>query len=215
MGKAIAECLVKRYRIVILARDRKRLEKVAKKLNCKFLVCDVANQKQIERARDGIIKEFGKIDCLVNNAGLFTEGPLESNQPDKIREVINTNVLGTILMTRAVLPHMKRAGSGLIINIGSQAGLLARPERSIYNASKWAVTGFTKCMQLELSAAGIKIVGIYPGKMDTGIFKKAGINKNMRDAIDPQEVARVVEFILERSKNVLISDVGILHSNYK
>lgn len=213
LGKAIAECLAKQYRVVILARDRKKLEEVAKKLNCKFLVCDITDQKQVEKAVSDIIKEFGRIDCLVNNAGVFIEGLLEDNPPDTIREVIDINVVGTILVTRAVLLHMKRDGSGLIININSRAGLLAKPERSIYNTSKWAITGFTKCMQLELGATGIKIVGIYPGKMNTKIFKKAGIAKNMKNAIDPREVAKVVEFILERDEKVLVSDVSIIHKN--
>lgn len=213
LGKAIAECLATKYRVVILARDKKKLEEVAKKLNCRFLVCDITDQKQVEKAINGIIKEFGQIDCLINNAGVFIEGHLEDNQPDKIREVIDINVVGTILVTRAVLLHMKRNGSGLIININSRAGLLAKPERSIYNTSKWAITGFTKCMQLELGATGIKIVGIYPGKMNTKIFKKAGIAKNMKNAVDPREVAKVVEFILERDEKVLVSDVSIIHKD--
>ena len=215
LGKAIAETLSLKYRVVILARDQKKLEEVAKNFSCKFLMCDITDQKQVEKAVGDIIKEFGRIDCLVNNAGIFIEGPLEKNQPDAIQEVIDINVVGTMLMTRVVLPHMKAAGSGLIININSQAGLLARPERSVYHASKWAITGFTKCMQLELGATGIKIVGIYPGKMDTKIFKKAGIAKNMKNAVDPREVAKVVEFILERDDDVLIPDVSILHKDYK
>lgn len=213
LGKAIAACLATKYRVVILARDRKKLEEVAKKLNCKFLVCDITDQKQVDKAVNNIIKEFGRIDCLVNNAGVFIEGLLEDNPPDTIREVIDINVVGTILVTRAVLSHMKRNGSGLIININSRAGLLAKPERSIYNTSKWAITGFTKCMQLELGATGIKIVGIYPGKMNTKIFKKAGIAKNMKNAVDPREVAKVVEFILERDEKVLVSDVSIIHKD--
>ena len=143
LGKAIAERLVKRYRIIILARDRKKLAEAAKKLDCKFLVCDITNEKQVKKAVGDIIKKFGRIDCLVNNAGLFITGFLEDNDPNKIREVVEVNVLGTILMTKAVLPFMKKENSGLIINISSQAGISARSERSVYNASKWAITGFT------------------------------------------------------------------------
>lgn len=212
LGKAIAQLLSPKYKVVILARGEKKLKAVAGELGCKFFTCDVTDSARIDRTVKKIIKEYGRIDCLVNNTGVFFEGLLENHKPEAVRKMIDINVIGTILMTRAVLPHVKKNKSGLIININSQAGLSAKSGRSLYNASKWAITGFTKCMQQELFSTGVRIAGIYPAMMKTEIFKKAGIDKNLKDAIEPQEVAKIIEFMLEQNEKVLTSQVDVLYN---
>lgn len=212
LGKAIAETLAPGYKVVIIARDRRKLEKVAKKLRCKFLVCDIVDPEQVRKTVGSIIRKFGRIDCLINNAGVFDQGTLEDSSLEMIRQTVDINIFGTIVMTKAVLPGMKKNKSGLIININSQAGLYAKAERSIYNASKWAVTGFTKCMQQELFGTGVRMAGIYPAMMKTEIFKKAGIEKDLSKAIEPREVAKIVEFMLEQDEKVLMPEVGVLYN---
>jgi short-subunit dehydrogenase len=151
------------------------------------------------------------VDCVINNAGLWIEGPLDELDPARIHEVLEVNTLGTINLTKAVIPGMKRQKAGRIININSQAGLYAKAGRGVYNASKWAVTGFTKSLQEELAPFGIGVTGMYPGKLDTGLFEKAGTPKNMADALDPQEVAKTIEFMLSMDNTILFTEIGVKH----
>jgi len=106
---------------------------------------------------------------------------------------------------------MKKRKSGLIINIVSQAGLYGKAERSVYTASKFALTGFTKCMQPELAPFGIRVTGLYPGKMNTSFFEKVGIKKGTEDAADPEKVAETIKYIIEADENIVFPEVGIKH----
>jgi len=138
---------------------------------------------------------------------------LEENDNDRIKKVIEVNLLGTITMTKAVIPSMKSNSNGLMININSQAGINYKAERVVYNASKWGVTGFTKSLQPELSKYGIRVTDLLPGKMVTDMFKKENIEKSMEDGLDTKEVARVIKFLLETSSDVMIPEIGIKNIN--
>lgn len=213
-GKALAEKFSKKYTVIILARNSKKTEQVARKLGCDFEIADVTNYQEIETAMKSIIKKFKTIDCLINNAGLWIEGSLEENDPDRIKEVIDVNTAGTILLTRAVLPYMKEAKRGKIINIISQSGLYGQKERSVYNASKWAITGFTKSLQMELTGSDITVSGFYPGLMRTKLFTNAGVEKDLSKAMKLPDVVRAVEFILETPDALSIPELGIRPTYY-
>lgn len=101
----------------------------------------------------------------------------------------------------------------MIINIVSQAGLQPKAERSVYNASKYAMTGFTRSMELELKESGIRVVGIYPGKVNTRLFSKTGIEKNMSDAIQPENIASLVSFVLSQPKDVI--EISVISTSAK
>lgn len=207
LGRAIAARLSPNNRVIILSPHEEKLKQVAEELNCEYKVCDVRGYAQVEK----VVKEIGTIDCLVNNAGLWIEGTLESNDPQLIHEALKVNTFGVINMTKAVIPAMKRQKSGRIINVISQAGWYAKAERSIYTASKWAITGFTKSIQAELAPLGIGVTGLYPGKLKTNMFSKMGINKNMDGALETDEVAKTVEFILSLDNSTLLPEVGVKH----
>ncbi len=97
----------------------------------------MSDYHQVEKCTNEIIEEFGKIDILINNAGLWIQEKLEENDEKRIHDVIDVNLLGTIYMTKAVIPIMKKNQDGIIININSQAGINHKAERVVYNASKW------------------------------------------------------------------------------
>lgn len=207
LGKAIAARLAPNNKVIILSPNEEKLKAAAAEVGCEYKVCDVRDYNVVEKT----VKQIGALDCLVNNAGLWIQGLLEENDPARIHEVIEVNTLGVINMTKAVIPAMKQQRSGLIININSQGGLYAKAERGVYTASKWAVTGFTKAMQPELAPYGIAITGIYPGMMKTNMFSKMGIEKDMSKALEPDEVAKTIEFLLGFDKPTMFPEVGIKH----
>jgi len=122
-------------------------------------------------------------------------------------------LLGAINVSKAVTPAMKENKDGLIININSQAGINYKAERVVYNASKWGLTGFTKSLQPELAKYGIRVTDVMPGMMITDMFKKMDIEKNMANGLDTKEMARLIRFIIDTPKDVMIPEVGIKNIN--
>ncbi|MBI1975372.1 MAG: SDR family oxidoreductase, partial [Parcubacteria group bacterium] len=196
---------------ILLAQEEECLKQTAAELSCEWLVCDVSDPKAVEKTVSTVVKTHKRVDCLINNAGLWIEGKLEENDPAKVKRAFEVNTFGVTLLSRAVVPLMKKQRSGLIINIVSQAGLNAKPERSIYNASKWAITGFTKCLALELAPFKITVTGVYPGSMQTELFSSAGVNKDLTNAMAPEAVARAVAFVVETDPSVSILELGLKH----
>lgn len=211
LGKEIARILSTKHSVIILSPNKSELKKVAKELNCNYEICDITDYQAVEETIENVIGKYSRIDCLINNAGVWIEGELESNEYGEIKKTLEVNTLGTIYLTKSVIPQMKRQKEGLIINIISQAGLFAKAKRTIYNSSKWAITGFTKSIQPELAEYGIGVTGIYPGKMNTKLFEKVSIRKDMDDAIETIDVAKTIEFILSFKNTTMFPEIGIKH----
>lgn len=213
LGKTLTETFSKENNVIILAINEEKMNLVAKENNCSYKMCDVSNYKIVEKAISEIIEEYNKIDVLINNAGLWIQEELDTNDSDRIKSVIDVNLLGTINVSKAVIPYMKVHRDGLIININSQAGINHKAERVVYNASKWGVTGFSKSLQDEVSKYGIRVTDVMPGMMKTEMFSKMNIEKNMMNGLDTKEVARLIKFIIDTPSNVMIPEVGIKNIN--
>lgn len=215
LGKAIAQRLSEKHQVIILSPNEGKLKTIAKALNCDYVVCDVADYSDIKKAIKYIIGKYKIIDCLINNAGIWLEGELDDNHPEEIKRLLEVNTLGTIYLTHASLPHFKKRRQGLIINIVSHLGLIGKERRSVYVASKWAISGFTKSLQIELSPYNIGVAGVYPAKMKTSLFAKKGVKKEMADALDPTDVAKTVELIISLGHKVLVTELGVRHLKYQ
>ncbi len=157
-------------RVVLAARRLDRLEQLASELRgagaeALPLELDVSDPQQIERVVQSTVAAFGSIDILFNNAGFGRFNWLEDLDPAQdIAPQIAVDLLGMILMSRAVLPHMYGRHSGHIINMSSVAGWVATPLYSIYAASKFGVRGFTESLRREAAPMGVKVSAIYPGE---------------------------------------------------
>lgn len=213
LGKTLTETLAKENNVIILATNEEKMKLVAEENNCSYKVCDVSDYEIVEKAISEIIEEYNKIDVLINNAGLWIQEELDKNDSDRIKSVIDVNLLGTINVSKAVIPSMKENRDGLIININSQAGINHKAERVVYNASKWGVTGFSKSLQDEVAKYGIRVTDVMPGMMKTEMFSKMNIEKNMANGLDTKEVARLIQFIIDTPSDVMIPEVGIKNIN--
>lgn len=213
LGKTLTETFAKENNVIILATNEEKMKLVAEENNCSYKVCDVSDYEIVEKAISEIIEEYNKIDVLINNAGLWIQEELDTNDSDRIKSVIDVNLLGTINVSKAVIPSMKENRDGLIININSQAGINHKAERVVYNASKWGVTGFSKSLQDEVAKYGIRVTDVMPGMMKTEMFSKMNIEKNMANGLDTKEVARLIQFIIDTPSDVMIPEVGIKNIN--
>jgi short-subunit dehydrogenase len=211
LGKSLAKLLSPTNTVIILSPTREKLTAVSQEFSCEFEECDITNYAQVQQVAKNVIQKHGQIDTLINCAGIWIEGPLESNQPEKIEAVLKVNSLGTIFLSHAFVPQFKKQNDGQIINVISMAGLTEKPDRSVYYASKWAVTGFTKCLRLELEPFGIQVIGCYPGKMNTTMFTKAGFQKDLSSALDPNMVATAI--VKNLSQELPIDDLELDTTN--
>ena len=209
LGKALAKKLCLENKVVVLARNKEKLEEVCNAFGVECEVCDVSDSKQVECAVNNIYKRHKQIDILINCAGIMARGELVENDFDLIKKVIDINLTGLINMTRAVLPQMKERRDGMIININSQGGIAHYSERSLYHASKWGVTGFTKNIQDEVAKYNIRVTDVLPGLMQTNIFKNAGFERSFEDALNPEDVAGIIEYIIKLPKDIIIPEIGI------
>jgi NAD(P)-dependent dehydrogenase (short-subunit alcohol dehydrogenase family) len=131
---------------------------------------DVTDDGSVERAIASVLAEAGRIDVLVNNAGMASAGVSEAFTPDQAKVLFNTNVVGVLRTTRAALPSMRAAGDGLIVNIGSVLGRITFPFFGIYGASKFAVEALTDSFRYELSQFGVDVVLVQPSAYPTNMY---------------------------------------------
>lgn len=148
---------------------------------------DVTDPDAIGSAVQAGVERFDTIDCLVNNAGFGGHALLEQSSDRMIRSMFETNVFGAILTTRAVLPIMRRRGSGTVVNVTSMGGLMGLPLDSIYCATKFAMEGFTEALALECVPLGIRVRAVAPGAYLTTAFPANTVDE--LDAGEPEAVA--------------------------
>jgi NAD(P)-dependent dehydrogenase (short-subunit alcohol dehydrogenase family) len=120
----------------------------------------------------GLLGETGRLDVLINNAGYYSVGPLEEVAPDELRALYETNVVGVLRVTRAVLPAMRARGEGAIVNVSSVAGRVAVPVAGAYHSSKWALEALCETWRYELRPFGIRVTIVEPGPFKTALHDK-------------------------------------------
>jgi NAD(P)-dependent dehydrogenase (short-subunit alcohol dehydrogenase family) len=174
----------------------------AESLDLHVAEMDVTDDDSVDRCVDGVVRQAGRIDVLVNNAGFGYMGLLESFTIEQVRRIFETNVFGAHRTIRAVLPHMHRQGEGLLIQVSSGAGRVAIPAMGLYCASKFALEALTDCYRCELADSGIDCVSVQPGAYPTGIFGKIepGADADREEAYDAgRQLAPRVGAALEAS----------------
>jgi len=203
-------------------------DKVTDSGGLKLLSLDVTNGGSIAKAVATIINEQGKLDVLVNNAGVGITGPIEETPTEEMQNAFNTNFYGPINVMKAVLPQMRKQGSGLIINITSIAGYMGLPFRGVYSATKGALELVTEAMRMETKAFGIQITNLAPGDFATNIasgryhtpvyddspYKETygmslkEMDSHVDEGGDPDEVAKQIFKIINTEKPKIHYKVG-------
>jgi len=154
-------------------------------LSIRTVQLDVTDENSVKNAIQSILSESGRIDLLVNNAGYGLTGALEDIRIDEIRALYETNLFGVIRVTQAILPTMRKQGSGRIINISSGAGRIGYPGGSAYVSSKFALEGLSESMAYEIEQFGIRTVLVEPGFVRTNFGENIVITKKAQDPNSP------------------------------
>ncbi len=221
IGKSIVELLsLSGHNVVFVGRDAKRGADVEQISGGTFIRADLSNMQECARAVDEYFQLYDTCDVLINNAGLWTEGKLEAADPKEIEKVIEINTLSPIIITQYMvskirsLQNSEKQENAKILFINSIAGLNAKAERSVYNASKWAITGFARSLNLELGKEKISVTNICPGYVQTELFDHAGYSREIHGAMEPSNVAEAVQYIINLPNDVNIGEISIKPTSY-
>lgn len=164
---------------------------------------DVADEASWDTAVNGAIERFGRIDVLVNNAGMYHRGSIAETPLETVRRIVAVNEIGPLLGIRAVSPALRAAGGGAIVNISSTGGLSGGAGASAYAMTKWALRGLTRCAAAELADDGVRVNCVLPGLVDTAMSAINGAETNarmlattfLRRIGSPDEVANATVFL--------------------
>jgi short-subunit dehydrogenase len=181
-GRELAKQLLENnYRVVVTARDASKIQDLVEinKDNSLALALDVTNESQVKDAVTTAEKHFGAIDVLVNNAGFGYFGAIEESEEKEVRAMFEANFWGLAAMTRTVLPKMRERRSGAIVNISSIGGFVGNPGVGYYNATKFAVNGFSEALMKEVKPLGIKVLLVQPSG-----FRTDWAGRSANDAIN-------------------------------
>jgi NADP-dependent 3-hydroxy acid dehydrogenase YdfG len=220
IGRAIAKKMARHgARIVLIARNRDLLEKLNEELfefnaECLVFPCDISQLVDCEHVVQETVKRLGKIDILINNAGVGYSGIIVESNPAEVEEMFKVNVLGCYYMTRLVLPHMIQHRCGDIVNIGSIAGIKYSPGFAIYSATKFAVRAFTEALRNEVQDYDIRVALINPGITKTSFYKsfskhKSPVPIDKGEMLTPKDIANAVHFMLIQPKGVGLNELTI------
>ncbi len=173
----------------------------------RWLKTDVTIESEIDRAFEAIFTEHGRVDLLVNNAGFGFFSDIELIDPAEWRKLIDTNLTAMFLCSRKVVPSMKAAGRGMIVNIGSVAGKRGIKGGTAYCASKFAVNGFSESLMEELRGFGIRVACLNPGSVMTEFFDHAGIEPKKH--MQPDDLARLIVSLVELPDGMLPDEMTV------
>lgn len=215
LGLAMVKYLLGEGQLVVATtRDAARFDQLlSSSVGLEVLQLDLKDEQAVRDAMQDVQSRYTRIDVLVNNAGYGFLGAVEEANPEEIEDIIAVNVLSPLRMLRHVLPYMRAAGAGHIINLSSMSGISATPAFGIYNTTKFAVEGFSEALSQELAGSGVRVTIVEPGAFRTGFldaslavaqrtiadyaatageFRKRYLANNGKQPGNPEVAARVI-----------------------
>ncbi len=221
LGEAAARLLSSEgARIVLGARRTDRIQSLAKELTGRggkalAIETDVTNAGQVKHLVDTAVKTYGRIDVILNNAGIMPQSPLEQLKIDEWDQMIDTNIKGVLYGIAAALPYMKKQKSGHIINVSSVAGHKIRPGATVYAATKHAVLAISEGLRLEVKPYNIRTTVISPGAVATDLPDTTTdpetldrLHRFYKDtAIPPESFARAVSFAISQPEDMDVNEI--------
>lgn len=209
IGRSVAMTLAQAgANVVLAARNFEMLAAVQREIGPAAIAIptDVTSENSVRNLVIEAERKFGTVDILVNNAGVGIFRSVVDMKTDDFESMMNVNLKGVFLCSRAVLPHMIRRKGGEIINIASLAGKNSFSGGSVYSATKWGLIGFARSLMLEVRDHNIRVVTVCPGSVNTGFADK---DRNDPEIIQPEDVADTVLFALTMPHRVNVSEIDV------
>jgi 3-oxoacyl-[acyl-carrier protein] reductase len=169
------------------------------------VACDVRDRTAVAEATEAVVERFGRLDVAVANAGVGAYGPFLELDPQRLEEMIDINLKGTLYTAAATLPHLIASGAGDFVALSSVAGLRGFPGEAVYNASKFGQLGFTRSLDHELREHGVRATNVCPGGVNTDFAIGTGRERGdpvLEGMMSAQDVAEVVRFAITRPRHL-------------
>lgn len=218
IGLAIAKMLVDAgSRVAITGRNQSRLHEAARAIDAHPITADVSSEDDVKRTFREFFDKFGHLDILVNNAAFGERRALIDMDRAKFDAILQTNVVGTMLMSREAARHFIERKTGNLINIGSTAGVRGAANGTSYYASKFALRGMTECWRAELRQHNVRVVLINPSEVLTNFAATAGFAQDDSNPtkLQPGDIAHVVKSVLEMHDRGFTTEVTVFATNPK
>lgn len=216
LGKATAKHLISHGAVTIITgRDHTKTQKVAEQIGAIPFKCDVINDNEINSLYNFIEDEYGRLDILINNAGIGKRGELTALTREDMKEIYEVNVFGAAMMAQGAAKIFKKQQSGNIVNIASTASLKGYPTGSTYCSSKFALRGLTQCWQGELRRDNIRVIQVNPSEVPTAFGDEE--NREERpleeNKLRPEEIAHTIISTLTMDDRGYIPEVTVHATN--
>lgn len=215
IGKEIAMQFSKAgYIVVVTARRKSRLVSIVKEIKfagreAMAFVCNVASERSVNSTAKRIIENYGRIDCLVNNAGVTAFKSFLDTKVFDFDYIMNINLRGSFLTMKSVMKPMIKKKRGHIININSVSANTVFVDSSVYSASKAGLLALSNCVRKEVRKYNIKVTNIFPGVTETTMWDAKTRQKNRNRMMSPEDIAKITLQVFEQPKKVLIEDIVI------
>ncbi|HMN50018.1 MAG TPA: SDR family oxidoreductase [Ignavibacteriaceae bacterium] len=216
IGKATAKLLIEKGgKVAITGRDKSKLEKVAKEIGAFAIHADVANENDVHKTYELFLKQFGKLDCLINNAGIGDSwNELTELDMKAFHRVYDVNVFGAALMAREAAKLFKIQKSGNIVNIASTAATKGFANGTVYASSKFALRGMTQCWQAELRKYNVRVILVNPSEVTTASGDLDRVERDeVKNKLRPIEIAHTIVSALEMDDRGFIPEVTVWATN--
>tara|TARA_B100001179_G_scaffold153643_1_gene111909 strand:+ start:1358 stop:2059 length:702 start_codon:yes stop_codon:yes gene_type:complete len=215
IGRAIAEALTHQgCKVTITGRREEVLKNTAEELGLDWIAGDVGNETDAVRTVSSVIEQHGRLDILVNNAGYGMFKPLVDTTLDELKDMYQTNVFGTFLMSREAARQFIKQGSGELINISSTSSLKGSSGRTAYGSSKFALRGMTECWRDELRRHDVRVMLVNPSEVMTDFAAKAGVEREPSDKkLRPKEIADAIVGALKVDARGFIPEFSVFATN--
>ena len=221
IGRGIALRLAKEgHDLMLFGRDNSALDNVNQEVQAfgvksGMFLGDVADEKFVNDSVQKILKKYGKIDHLINNAGMGILNKLVDSTLEEFKQQVDVNLYGVYNFTKAVINHMIENRKGSIINISSLAGKNAFVGGTMYGATKHALMGFTKSLMLEVREYNIRVAAICPGSVDTDFNPNRDVIPEKKNILLSEDVAETVTLVLKLPIRAMVSEIDIRPTNPK
>lgn len=233
IGKATALLFAQKgYNLVLAAREPERLAEVTQTIQNQRgkavgIPTDVTNCQQVDLLVEKALEHYGQVDILINNAGICMTAPMEETTLENWQQVINVNLWGYIYTIHALLPHFIAQKKGIIVNVGSIGGKIPLPHMTAYCTSKYAVTGLTETLRLELVPKGIQVCCVHPSVtnsdfLERAIFSSESRKKQMEETLksaiasQPEDVAKSIWDAIQNPKaEIMVGSGAIFNTIYR
>lgn len=213
IGETIAKSLAEEgANVVLVARTEEKLQKIKDNINNKkngqamVVAIDVSNRLSVEAMVDNVVKTFGSVDVLVNNAGLMLDAILQNGKVDEWDQMIDVNIKGVLYGINSVLPQMLERATGHIVNISSVSGKEVTKISSVYSATKFAVRALSMGMEKELARTGVRVTNISPGMVDTDLTTTSQLD---RQPLQRKDIANAVVYAVTQPDYVNVNEITV------